>query len=50
MYDSYTFERIITDFTFLCFTAGNDFVPMILCMSINDNGIIRIIRAYKTYY
>lgn len=50
IYDSYKFERVITDFTFICFAAGNDFIPTILCLNINDNGIIRIIKAYKLYY
>ena len=44
IYDSYKFERVITDFTFICFAAGNDFIPTILCLNINDNGIIRIIK------
>ena len=44
------FERILDDFVFLCFLAGNDFLPHLPSMKINDQAILRIIDVYKRIY
>lgn len=44
------FERILDDFVFLCFLSGNDFLPHLPSMKINDQAILRIIDVYKRIY
>lgn len=44
------FDRNLDDFVFLCFLSGNDFLPHIDCMRINDDAIIRIIDVYRKLY
>ncbi|CAL6099758.1 5'-3'_exoribonuclease 2 [Hexamita inflata] len=44
------FERVVDDFVFLCFLSGNDFLPHMHSMRINDNAILRIVDAYKRFY
>ena len=44
------FERVLDDFVFLCFLSGNDFLPHLPSMKINDQAILRIIDVYKRIY
>jgi len=39
-------DRVVSDHVFLCFLVGNDFLPGIPSLSIKDNGIGMISRAY----
>ena len=43
-------NRIINDFIFLCYFLGNDFLPHILSLDINKNGIEYIIKNYAEVY
>ena len=43
-------NRIINDFIFLCYFLGNDFLPHILSLDINKNGIKYIIEKYCDTY
>jgi len=43
-------NRIINDFIFLCYFLGNDFLPHILSLDINKNGIEYIIKIYLDIY
>ena len=43
-------NRIINDFIFLCYFLGNDFLPHILSLDINKNGIEYIIEKYADVY
>lgn len=40
------FSRFIFDYIFLCFLFGNDFLPHLPCLSIKNNGVDVIMRAY----
>lgn len=41
------FERVLDDFVFLCYLAGNDFLCHLECLNIRDNAILRIIEIYS---
>ena len=43
-------NRIINDFVFLCYFLGNDFLPHILSLDINKNGIEYILKKYSETY
>jgi len=40
-------QRLMYDFIFMCFTAGNDFLPKIQSIEILENGIDVLIDIYK---
>lgn len=40
-------QRLLYDFIFMCFTAGNDFLPKIQSVEIMQNGIDTLIEIYK---
>lgn len=40
-------NRSITDFVFMCFLVGNDFLPNIPCLAILEGGIDSMIDVYK---
>lgn len=42
----YNFSNIIIDYIFLCFMFGNDFLPHLPCLTIKNNGVDSMIRAY----
>jgi 5'-3' exonuclease len=37
---------LINDFIFLCYFLGNDFLPHIICIDINKEGISYLLKAY----
>lgn len=39
-------ERFLDDFVFMCFFVGNDFLPSIPTVGINDDSIIEMLRIY----
>ncbi len=43
-------NRVINDFIFLCYFLGNDFLPHILSLDINHNGIEYLINKYADTY
>jgi 5'-3' exonuclease len=43
-------NRVINDFIFLCYFLGNDFLPHILSLDINKNGIEYILEKYSDTY
>jgi 5'-3' exonuclease len=43
-------NRVINDFVFLCYFLGNDFLPHILSLDINKNGIEYILEKYSDTY
>lgn len=43
-------NRVINDFIFLCYFLGNDFLPHILSLDINKNGIEYILDKYSDTY
>ncbi|KAG5486685.1 hypothetical protein LSCM1_07938 [Leishmania martiniquensis] len=43
---SIDFERVIDDFVFMCFFIGNDFLPTLPTVGINDGSIPVVLRLY----
>ena len=43
----YDFERIIDDYICLCFLIGNDFLPHLPSLDINEGSIEQILKLYK---
>ncbi|XP_051191525.1 5'-3' exoribonuclease 3-like isoform X2 [Lolium perenne] len=43
-------ERLIDDFIFICFFMGNDFIPRIPSLEINEFGVDLLIEVYKTTF
>eukprot|EP00758_Cryptobia_borreli_P005991 Tbor_TRINITY_DN5039_c0_g3::TRINITY_DN5039_c0_g3_i1::g.13960::m.13960/K12618/XRN1, SEP1, KEM1; 5'-3' exoribonuclease 1 len=41
------FERVIDDFVFMCFFIGNDFLPTIPTISINDGHMTTMLGTYR---
>lgn len=42
-------DQIITDYVFICFMLGNDFIPHNPALNIRTNGIDILIEIYKLY-
>ena len=40
-------ERAIDDWVFLCFFAGNDFLPHLPSLDVRDNGIDTLVQCWK---
>jgi len=40
-------QRLIIDYTAICFLLGNDFLPYIPSLKIKDGGLTRLINCYK---
>ena len=45
--DGFEFERIVDDFVFMCFLVGNDFLPSLPSLSVEDGALDAIIAIYK---
>ncbi|KAF7073936.1 hypothetical protein CFC21_078857 [Triticum aestivum] len=43
-------ERLIDDFIFICFLTGNDFIPQIPSLEINEFAVDLLIEVYKTTF
>jgi 5'-3' exonuclease len=44
-------ERLITDYVFICFLLGNDFLPTVPSLTIRDGGLDQLLICYKiTHY
>ena len=41
-------ERVIIDYVFLCFLLGNDFIPHLVNLDINENSIEYLMSVYTT--
>lgn len=44
----YDFERILDDFILICFFVGNDFLPHLPGLHINEGGLATLFEIYKT--
>lgn len=42
--------KAIDDYVFMCFLLGNDFIPHLPAVLINENGIELLLEAYATVY
>ncbi|KAG5511155.1 hypothetical protein JKF63_07097 [Porcisia hertigi] len=46
---SFDFERVVDDFVFMCFFIGNDFLPTLPTVGINDGSLPVILRLYAEH-
>jgi len=44
----YDLERIIDDWVYMCMMVGNDFIPNLPMLDIAEDGLDRMVHAYKT--
>lgn len=45
----YDIERVIDDFVFVCVLVGNDFLPSLPFLSMEDAGLTKVVDCYKEY-
>ncbi|KAK1263646.1 5'-3' exoribonuclease 3 [Acorus gramineus] len=48
--DPMDFEGVVDDFIFMCFLAGNDFLPPLPSIDIHEGGIDLLIAVYKSEF
>lgn len=48
-FPNYDLERIIDDFVFMCFFIGNDFMPSIPTLAINDGSMLTMLEIYRDH-